>query len=434
MLTILGCRGLRPITYDLTPQPEPELGSISTSTPFPTSATSLKITPEVSPTFAYLFEIETQIKSTVIAGLPSLAFQEEVSDAGITNVSILPLVTQKRDISYWVVYSNGLRVYDPPQSHFVTMFGLKESSLYEIDRYELECPDILAEGGVSQVDFGDEDIWLMVDGYVGAHGGCIILLKFDGEHLIPILSHASDTPPAGEVKDLDQDGIPEVLLNNNMSYVFCYACGVVLADYLLYRWENGEMAQVQPILINDDVPEEVRLLNNQSVLLAKAELWKDAQGLINQVVMQYPDNPFVKWNAIYINLIADARASWVKEGTYPLLSWLFYGDYQAILDEMRGYPVATLFGRPNPLITDTAAEGFETEVVRWIEDFTTRTIAIHPDLAAPYFLRGWATYLENSQSEAALTDINHAVQLSPEERLYSESLACLMTNCPSIVP
>jgi hypothetical protein len=142
----------------------------------------------------------------------------------------------------------------------------------------------------------------------------------------------------------------------------------------------------------------------------------------------------IHWNAIYINLVADSRALSVKEGAYPLLSLMFYGDYPAILDLMRVYPVSTLFGKPNPLVVGTVAEGFESQLVDWINDFTSRTIMLKPNLAAPYFLRGWAAYLEDSHSENAVKDIETAVRLAPEERLFAESLACLQANCASGAP
>lgn len=379
-------------------------------------------------------EWESRIKSTVLAGLPLLQSNGLTNHEGIEGVSVIPLRVTAGKAPFWLVYSYGLRSVEPPQSHFLAIYSLHGGSLFEVDRYELECPDILVDGSVTQVDFGDGNVWLKVDGYSGAHGGCFDLLKFDGGELNIEISHASDSPPAGEIRDLDQDNVPEVLLNNNMSYVFCYACGVVLTDYILYKWNRGDVVEVLPTLMDDNVHDILRELNNQSVLFAQAELWKDAQTSINQANSMNPNDDLIHWNAVYINLVADARASSVKEGAYPLLSLMFYGDYPAILDLMRVYPTSTLFGKPNPFVAGTVAEGYESQLVEWINDFTSRTITLKPDLAPPYFLRGWAAYLEDSHSDSAIKDIEMAVRLAPEERLFEESLACLQANCASGAP
>lgn len=433
-IVILSCRGFGPIDKGLTPQSETSLGSSATLTPTLGEMPVSSITPEMLSTPIATVEWGPQIKSTVLAGLPLLQGNGITNHEGIEDVSVMPLMVMERNIPIWAVFSYGLRTYEPFQPHFVAIYSLKEKSLVEVDRYILECPDILVNDSVTQVEFGDEIVWLKINGYVGAHGGCFDLLKFDGEELNGEISHASDSPLAGEIRDLDQDNIPEVLLNNNMSYVFCYACGVVLTDYILYKWNQGDMVEVLPTLMDEKAPDELRELNNQSVLLAQAELWKDAQTSINQVTSMNPNDDLIHWNAIYINLVADARASSVKEGAYPLLSLMFFGDYPAILDLMRVYPISTLFGKPNPFVAGTVAEGYESQLVGWINEFTSRTITLRPDLAAPYFLRGWAAYLEDSHNESAMKDIEMAVQLAPEERLFAESLSCLRTNCASGTP
>jgi len=62
------------------------------------------------------------------------------------------------------------------------------------------------------------------------------------------------------------------------------------------------------------------------------------------------------------------------------------------------------------------------------DSITTTTglaLQLKPDLAAAYFLRGWAVHLISPASPAALADIRRAAELEPNEKLFTESLAYL---------
>jgi hypothetical protein len=141
-----------------------------------------------------------------------------------------------------------------------------------------------------------------------------------------------------------------------------------------------------------------------------------------------PQRDTIIWNIALIRLTAEGRAQQARSGTYPLLEHLFYGDYTAVLGILSGYRAEELFSRPNPLIVGTVAEGFEEPLADYIRTYTTRALAVQPDLAAAYLLRGWAHYLTDPTSPQALADVERAAELEPEIPLLADSAAYLRSG------
>jgi len=161
--------------------------------------------------------------------------------------------------------------------------------------------------------------------------------------------------------------------------------------------------------------------------LAQGGLWKDALATIEQAQALDAQDETVVWNAALIRLTAEARRppyDYESIG-YPLLDRIFYGDYAAALDVMGDYSVEELFSQPSPLVVGTVAENFEESLTQHIQDSTTRALQAQPDLAAAWFLRGWATHLSNPGSPEALADIERAAELDPNEPLFTPSVAYL---------
>jgi hypothetical protein len=115
----------------------------------------------------------------------------------------------------------------------------------------------------------------------------------------------------------------------------------------------------------------------------------------------------------------------VRVSQYPLLDNIFYGDYAAVLELMRPYPVAELFGPHSPLIVGTIAEQWQTELADWIQQSVERALEVEPDLATAFFLRAWATYLTQPDSRQVLDDLEQAATLAPDEPIFDQSLRYL---------
>ena len=166
-----------------------------------------------------------------------------------------------------------------------------------------------------------------------------------------------------------------------------------------------------------------RDLTNEAVALAEAGLWQDALAAITRARQASADvqppftNDTVDWDYGLIKLNADAAARAVADSGYPLLSNVFYGDYAAAVDLMRPYSVAQIFSAQTPLVVGTMAEAWVPELTGAIAQSTTAALALKPDLAPAYFLRGWASYLADpvAHRTQAQADVERAAALAPAD-------------------
>lgn len=370
--------------------------------------------------------LTTELSATIIASLPPPPTPERpnaVRFDGIAGVELLPLDSDDGS-ALWAAYTYGLRSFDPQQNHLLAIYTRNNDVWQELGRLELPDIDSLLEAAVEQVQVAPGRIWIEVEGGVGAHSGVYALLSFDGATLRREAEGFSSSPFAGATDDLNGDGVSEVILNQTENYVFCYACGVRRWDFEVLRWDGSRMVSVELAPLPDTAPAEARDANNQAIALAQAGLWPEAQAAISQAIALAQD-PALEWNATLIGLTAEARADQARDGPYPLLDNIFYGDYAAALDTMRPYAPNEIFDVAGPLIVDTVAHGFEFELQQWVTETTTLALQAQSDLAAAYFLRGWARYLADPSDPSALADIEQAARLDPNEPLFAESAAYL---------
>lgn len=396
-----------PTATALPPTPLP------TETPVPISPS----TPESPST--------TDLEATVAAGLPptSTPDADGFSMGGFDGVTVLPLTGGSSGSPYWAVFTDGFRSFDPLTNHFVAIYTQADGGWQEVSRLELENPDYLDPVAVSQVEIEPDRIWLEVMGGAGAHSGSYDLLSFDGQTLRHDVSHFTSSPGGSRIVDLNEDGSPDVLLDFTEYYVFCYACGVRYIQYQVLSWDGAGLSEVSLTPLPETAPAPLRDLTHRAVDLAEAGLWRDAQETISQAVALDGQDPVVNWNAALIRLHAEERAE--AREPYPLLGNVFYGDYEAALEAMRPYSVEEIFGQPTPLVNETPAMGWEPELSQWIIDSAAPALQLQPDLAAAYFLRGWARHLTNPNDPEALADIEQAATLEPAEPLFVQSLAYL---------
>lgn len=363
-----------------------------------------------------------QLQATLTASLPPSPTPDAqgMTMGGFEGVKVLPLTKSSPGLPYWAAFSYGFRIFEPLQNHFLALYSYTDAGWQEVSRLELENPDYLDPTAVRQVQIEPSRLWLEVQGGAGAHAGAYDLLSFDGQTLRNEVSHSSASPGGSWLEDLNEDGLPEVILDQTDYYVFCYACGVRLLQYEVLSWTGDGLSEVKLSPLPEAAPTQLRDLTNRAVELAQAGLWKDALETINQAVALDAQNPLVNMDAALIKL----HAGQDKEG-YPLLGHIFYGDYAAALELLRPYSVEQIFAQPNPLITGTEAEGWETELSQRIIDHSTRALQLQPELAAAFFWRGWAKHLANPGDPGVLSDIEQAARLAPQEPLFSQSLTYL---------
>jgi hypothetical protein len=386
---------------------------------------------EISPEVA-------ELKSMVEATLPPIPTPDTsgFSLGGIAEVGVLPLTVSSGSQPLWAVFSIGMRGFgDPLQNHFIAIYTRSDAGWQELTRLELGessdpeafGPDYVFEGSVSQMNVEPSRLWLQIEGGVGAHGGAYHLLSFDGQTLGVEVAHFTPSPGGNRLEDLNGDGVLEVVLDATDPYVFCYACAVRLANFTVLRWDGSQMVEAPLTPLSESAPADLRDLNNRAVELAQAGLWKDALATIEQVQGLDAQDETVVWNAALIRLTGEARRppyDYESIG-YPLLDRISYGDYAAALDVVGDYGVEELFSQPSPLVVGTVAEGWEDALAQHIQGSTTQALQVQPDLAAAWFLRGWATHLVNPGSPEALSDIERAAELDPSEPLFTQSVAYL---------
>jgi len=418
------------------PTPTEPPTSVAIDTPTPTSAaqpTELPTTP-TPPAIA-------QLKAMVETNLPLTPTPDAsgFSPGGISEVRVLPLTVSDASRPLWAVFSFGSRNFWAEQNHFVAIYTQDDAGWQELARLELAPnfdsdpidpgADYLSEESVTQVFVEPSRIWLQVEGGIGAHGGTYHLLSFDGEALQAEVAHSNPSPGAGGLADLNDDGTLEVMLNAMNPYVFCYACSVRKVAFQVVTWDspNQRMFElsIQPMLMGQQ-GHPARKPTNRAVELAEAGLWKDALAKITEAkevaaqATEPTDTSTLEWDYVLIKLHADAMAEEVAHSQYPLLSNIFYGDYVAVLDLMRPYSPGQIVGSDSPLVVGTVAEGWEETLSDWIIGSTNLALEAQPELAAAYFLRGWATYLVKPGSPEGLADIERAAELAPDEPLFTQ--------------
>lgn len=282
--------------------PSATLAAAATTTPVETTASAATQTAPaatVAPT--------ATLAATAVSNAPVQQLAADVKSKlsasgtfGYEGVNVLPLQPGPGGLQLWAVYSYGMRSFDPLRNHFVAIYAYGSSGWQELGRYELQCADYLDPQGVTQVQVEPSRIWLQVVAGAGAHSGCFDLLSFDGATITNVVNNTNSSPGAGEVRDLDGDGVPEVILNLTDPYVFCYACGLRIYQYDVLRWNGSQFAPVQLALLPQSGAEDLRKLNDRAVVLAQAGLWKDAQALIAQARAANGQDVTVLWNSILL--------------------------------------------------------------------------------------------------------------------------------------
>ncbi len=367
----------------------------------------------------------------VQAGLPANAFN---------GLAVLPLYASWSERPLWAVHSAGSRNFDlnPLPNHFLAIYTYENGNWLELARQNLNpetetlyaSPDFLPEQGVNQVGVTPDDVWLAVDGGVGAHGGTFQLLRFDGQtlHIEAAASNASGG--IGYLEDLNNDGIPELILRLHEFYVFCYACGMRYLNFQVFTWDNVNQrmleVSIQPMLMGQQ-GHPARQPTNRAVELANAGLWSDALAQIDEAqriaaaAAEPTDSYTLEWDVALIHLYYDAWQAELNHTPYPLLSRVFFGDYAGALDIMRPYSHDQIFSANTPLIQGTIAEGYDQWVANYTLDQTNAAIIVRPDLAAAYYLRAWAAFLLNPADPQIQPDLVQAAALDPNEPLFVET-------------
>lgn len=401
--------------------------SVATAVPSP-APTAIPPTPTVVlPTSAPLPTEQdlVQLKDQV---LQQLTHGQQGTPDQLLGVNVLPLTTTGNLSALYAAYSTGsILNLLPDGRHVLALYTFVNQRWEEVQKLNLEASDYVDATSVQQVMLEPSHLWLEVQSGAGAHSGCYDLFAFDpvSRSVSQHIASCDSSSGAGHVTDVNGDGQLDVVLDATDYYVFCYACGVTKPQYSVLAWDGKQLSEVTLTTLFDVTPPEAQQTNNEAVRLARAGLWKDAQATIEQAKTLKADNPIVRWNAGLIDLHARAYRDQVSAQSFPLLNNIFYGDYAAALNVLRPYPPDQIFSPTGPVISGTVAEGWLDQLTTPVSDATNAALQAKPDLAAAYFLRGWAAYLQNPGDPQALKDIERAAELDPAEALYAQSVVYL---------
>jgi len=364
------------------------------------------------------------LAATVAASLPAVP-TPAAADAGGTSLgpsfdgaSAAPLPSAPDEPERYVTHTTGMRGFDPQVDHQVAVWEQDgEGGWRQLAGVTLSDIDYLPEDDPAIASPAPGLTWLGYSGGVGAHGGCFALVVWDGTALSEALSHCAGSPGAGELVDLDGDGGPEVVLDQTDDYVFCYACGMKHFSFAAKAWDGAALVDVSM-----EAPVVASAVLQEAARLGAAGLWRQARLAFQ--TDDSPDGPTLA--GALISRHASAFADQAASSPYPLLAHAFYGNYEAALEPFRDVPMADALRADGPLVAGTVAEGWEESLAEWLERTTSAAVAAEPDLAAAWFLRGWAAQLANPASTAAREHVGRAATLDPGEPLYAAAVEALV--------
>jgi hypothetical protein len=284
---------------------------------------------------------------------------------------------------------------------------------------------------VTTVQITPDRVWFVYGAFAGPHGSNWSLFSFDGEQLLLQISVGNDAYNLGQIKDVNGDGVPDVVTDVSNYYLLCGSCDVTKITLQVWAWDPtvGRMVRkylrVVPPADNGDLAAK---LNNEAVRLAYAGMWKDASLLIGQAQAigaagRTAMADSMAWNAGIIRQHAEAMLAAIagtrRGGAVPELNYIFYGDYDALVDVMRRTPIDELFRNPGgkapgPLLFMTTES---REAVR-------AALVVRPQLASAHFLMGWLAF-EGHDRETARQELELAAALDPTEPFYRAAIARL---------
>ena len=334
------------------------------------------------------------------------------------NVAAQPIDAES-DPPLVVAFTYGL----PPDSfskmHKVSIHAAMPGGWSELSQVELACVNYLDEFSLELVMAEPANIWLSVQGGAGAHGGCLELLRWDGQELSVVISSFNSIPDAGSVTDLNGDGQVDLLLNNSDPYIFCYACGLQLYKARFFHWEGQTLVEAAPRSLAEDHPSDLRALNSNALELAETGLYADALAQIEQAQLLAPADKTVHWNAVWIRHHLDVSRQIALASPFPLLSHVFAGDWELAFDALWTIGMPTFSG-DTPIPSSSAAFGFEQTVGELLVQYADNALTLQPERAAIHAVGAWGRFLLDHDDPAVCPGFQRAAELASADSRFAK--------------
>ncbi len=403
------------------PTATPSPAAVTVTTPTPTASPvptpPPTPTPVPTPRAAELAEAADELASMVLAEIAE-EFGDNALEARAFGLSLSDV-----DGSYWAVITDGPQPFylnhdgDPINFfHIVAVYRLNTDRSWspEIARVEIDTAP-QRTGDTELVSIAPGGDWIVIRAGTGAHAGTLDVIRVNPVRgtLTTAISHISSRPNAGEITDLDGDGIPEFVLNTSNPYVFCYACAVEEHSVAIYRW-NGAALTEAPLQAPSGLTGDVATAAARVVSLAEADLWRQAAALAVATSRRSPGDNDLRWLSTLVNQTAALRLAHAGSPGQPLLTNVLAGEYAAALQVMRAHAPQDAFALDGPLITDTAAELDLTTMAVTILDYTERALSQRPDEAPIHAVRALGLALASPDDLGRAREAaSRAVDLAP---------------------
>ena len=265
---------------------------------------------------------------------------------------------------------------------------------------------------------------IAIHGETGAHGGTFDVLRLDDGRLETALSHIGARSAAGDIVDLDGDGIPEVVLNDSNPYVFCYTCAVEEKHEQLYFWIDGGY-QAVPLDMPPGLPPELAATAAQVVRLARADLWRDAAALAADLARRGARDDLRRLSVL-VNRTAALRLAHAGTSGQPLLTNVLAGEYAQAFALISRHTPEDAFSLDGPLVTDTAAASDPTTMAVTLIDYSEQALAERPADAAIHTVRALGLALASPDDlRRARAAINDAVESAAGDQFLDAAQAYL---------
>ena len=415
---IVGC-GSTPAPVELTPFATPDSAEVgidvvvadATATVGEAPATPTIFTlPTATPSNADAPDA-TAIVATIQAALPATPTPDA---SGLTSSSVLDtaVVNVWKDDNgpYFAAITTGM-MDDIDAPHPLNIYQKRGDTFVLVTHYDYVGGEYI--DGIELIPNVDaQKAFFVVNGGIGAHSSFGTVFSFDGKTLkVEVEGHSDAGGGAVTIKDINNDGVPDVVADATDYYVFCYACGVRIWNNTVYAWDGTAFVE-QKIQPASDAA------TNTIVAYAQAQRWNKVDALLAQLTppSMAPD----KWNIALMRNAAQLRKP-ASDEPFPLLAQIFYGDYDAAVALLKAIGAKETADFNGKWFAGPIADGQDVPSTADFRQIAAENMIAFADLAlaqdpkdtSVLFIRGWARTLISPRDPAGIADLQAVAGVDP---------------------
>ena len=223
------------------------------------------------------------------------------------------------------------------------------------------------------------------------------LLLWDGSELRRVFERSDAAPGStAQLRDLDGDGDPEIVLDRSEPDRFYAASGIGVGDAAVLRLAGDRFREVRSGAPDATLGAAARDEALAALDYAEAGLWRMAMERAETAAQLALNNPQLMWNAIVIN---ERGAAALRAASRVRLHWLallLAGDWSEAVEHFRALPLASQIDAAEAL-RGTPLAGYESGVAELVRARATQALSaahrLSAEQAAPiYLMRGLARW------------------------------------------